>query len=504
MKNIKKLTSLLLVAVMLFAMSVTAFAAPAALTDHDYVAYQIFTGTQAEGEAELASIGWGEGVNSTALLTALKADPTIGSDFSSCASAADVAGVLADYENDSDEAKAFAKLAYANKTNEFEEIGDDLDAGYYLVVDVTEFDEGEENTVYNLALLQLTQQGAFEIRNKTEIPTVEKKVDDINDSLEAPDTVVWQDSADYDIGDNVPFQLTGTLPSDFDTYVTYKYIFHDTLAEGLTYNGDLKVWLVNEGVERVEITNKFDITTDSLEDGRTKLEAACDNLKEVDGVTKDSKIVVEYTAKLNEKAKLGYVGNENEVYLEYSNNPNASGDGEPTGKTPVDTVIVFTYKLDVDKLDGNNKPLDGAGFTLYKFDFTANNWVSVKVIKDVDADTKFEFNGLDDGKYKLVETEVPVGYNKAADIEFTVTADHVALSDAPTLEKITVNNSVITVEMTENNEYYTGVLSTDVVNESGTTLPETGGVGTTMFYVIGAILMVGAAVVMITRKRMSR
>lgn len=498
MKNLKKLTSLLLALVMVFAMSATAFAAEANLTNHTYKAYQIFAGTQAEGSAELAGIEWGSGVDGETLLTALNAKDA----FKDCTSAADVAEVLADYADDSEDARAFAKLAYANKKGTGAATGETLAAGYYLVVDETTFDEDDKNTVYNLALLQLTNDGEFEIKNKTEIPTVEKKVDDVNDSLEDPDTVVWQDSADYDIGDDVPFQLTGTLPSDFATYTTYKYVFHDTMAEGLTYNEDLKVYLVN-GETETEITSHF--TTDApANEWGGNLVATCTNLKKVEGVTASSKIVVRYTAELNEKAKLGYIGNENEVYLEYSNNPNASGQGEPTGKTPIDTVIVFTYKLDVDKVDESGNALAGAGFTLYKFNKAENEWGVVKEIAATEAGTNFEFRGLDDGQYKLVETTVPAGYNKAADIEFTVEAGHATLADDPALESITVNNEAITVEMAENDEYYTGNLLTDVENKAGATLPETGGIGTKMFYVIGAILVVGAAVVMITKKRMSR
>lgn len=500
MKNFKKVVSLLLALTMVMAMTLVVSAAPADLTGHTYKAYQIFSGTQAENSAELASVAWGEGVNSDALLTAIKADNTLKEKFANCETAADVAAELGKYGDKSPEAKAFAKVAYANKTGSGAEIGDTLAAGYYLVVDETKFEAGATNTVYNLALLLLTNKDTFDIENKTEIPTVVKKVDDVNDSLEAPDTLVWQDSADYDIGDDVPFQLTGTLPSDFATYTAYKYIFHDTMAEGLTYNGDLKVYLENEGADRVDITSNFTITVPTTTYGGN-LVASCANLKNVNGVTADSKIVVEYTAELNEKAKLGYIGNKNEVYLEYSNNPNANG--EPTGKTPTDTVIVFTYALNVDKVDEQGEPLAGAGFTLYKFDHVADEWVEYKVISATEDRTSFGFTGLDDGKYKLVETTVPEGYNKAADLEFTVEASHVELADAPTLTQITTNNKAITIEMTEDDQYYTGNLLTDVENKSGAILPETGGMGRTIIYTLGVIFALSAAVTMVTRRRMS-
>lgn len=500
MKHVKKLASVLLAMVMVMAMTMTAFAATADLTNHTYKAYQIFSGTQADEQDELAQIEWGDGVNGAALLEALR---KAGDVYNNCTTAADVAAKLGEEGADAD---GFAKIAYKHIISDKGIVvvngQTELEAGYYLVVDETSFESDATNTVKNLALLQLTNKGPFDIQNKTSIPEVEKKVQDINDSTDSGKGEL-QDSADYDIGDKVPFTLTGTLPSNYADYDTYKYVFHDTLSEGLTYDENtVKVYVVS-GSEETEITGSFTIKLEN-----NSLTISCNDLKSIENVTIDSnsKIVVRYTATLNDEAKVGYEGNPNTVYLEYSNNPNNSGEGNnETGKTPEDKVIVFTYQLDVTKTDGTSE-LPGAGFTLYKQN-PDESWTEVTKIKAGEG-TTFSFKGLDDGTYKLEETTVPDGYNKAADIIFTITANHEEDSVDPKLTGLTVNNTAITVEMTQAADgetgYYTGVLSTVVINNQGGTLPETGGMGTTIFYVIGSILVLGAAVVMITRKRMAK
>jgi LPXTG-motif cell wall-anchored protein len=159
------------------------------------------------------------------------------------------------------------------------------------------------------------------------------------------------------------------------------------------------------------------------------------------------------------------------------------------GETVKDVVIVFTYEYDVNKVDGAGEALTGAGFTLYKK--VGSEWVAVGneiVGGDI---TTFEFKGLDSGDYKLVETTVPTGYNKADDIEFTITASYDIKSNNPQFHKLTINGK----------EYTTGIVVTEVENLTGTELPSTGGIGTTIFYVAGGILVVGAAVMLIAKKR---
>ena len=514
MKKMRRFAGLLLAMVMVFALAVPAMADTADLTGHTYKAYQIFSGTQAEGSSVLGNIEWGTGINSTNFLNALKASNDFGTPnaFADCTTAQDVAEVVANWTDSSAQAKAFAKLAYTNKTGEGITCVSgqtDLDAGYYLVVDVTDFNSEDEtgDSVYNLALLQLTNKGTFEIQNKTSVPTVEKKVDDINDSNNTEDEVQWNDSADYDIGDDVPFKLEATLADNVEDYYWYKIVFHDTLSAGLTYNYDAKVYF-----GETDVTSYFTITHEN-----GSLTITCNDVKAF-GATNGSVITVKYTAELNKNAVIGSVGNPNVVYLEYSNNPNwapdADNDGTPdvpgspdepetppenppTSNTPEDKVIVFTYNVIVNKVDEAGKALAGAGFTLYKWDDDVegeDKWVAVgSEIKDV---TTFEWKGLDDGDYKLVETTTPAGYNTIDPIEFTITATHDLESDDPRLTALS-GGDLFTGDVE------TGALTADVENKAGATLPETGGMGTTLFYVIGATLVLGAAVVMVTRKRMS-
>ena len=218
-------------------------------------------------------------------------------------------------------------------------------------------------------------------------------------------------------------------------------------------------------------------------------------------VTASSKVTVEFIATLNNNAVIGSAGNPNVAYLEYDNNPY----GEGTGKTPEDKVIVFTYKLVANKVDKDGNALAGAGFTLYKFDSENNDYVQVG--DEITGTTTFAFNGLDAGKYKLVETTVPAGYNKAEDLEFEVAATYDTDSVDPKLISLEIRSldgavisgegKVFTTNLTE------GSATTDVENLSGTELPSTGGIGTTIFYVIGGIMVGGAAILLITKKRMN-
>jgi fimbrial isopeptide formation D2 family protein/LPXTG-motif cell wall-anchored protein len=325
---------------------------------------------------------------------------------------------------------------------------------------------------------------------KSDVPSVVKKVQDTNDTT--GETSDWQDSADYDVNDSVPFQLTATLPSNLDDYTEYYLELSDTLSSGLTYNKDAKVYLVNDD-EKTDVTSSFTIADDGSS-------FKINNLKSLDGVTSSTKVVVEYTATLNENAVIGSEGNPNTVKLIYSNNPNYTGSGEtsPTGETPEDTVIVFTYKVVVNKVDQNGDALKGAAFTLYKKD-SSGNWNEVETISAGDT-TTFTFSGLDDGDYKLSETTTPNGYNTISDVEFTVTADHDVESDSPALNSL--SGDVTTGELTFTSNTTDGSLTTDVVNKKGSVLPSTGGMGTTILYVVGTILVLVAGILLVTKKRM--
>ena len=499
MKNLKRLFAVALTVIMVLAMATTAFAAETVTnaTDHTYDVYQIFAGTQAadDTEGKLAVTDWGSGINGEAFLAALKASDKFGTPniFADADSAVEVAEALTGAT--AEQARAFGDLAsgHLTGTKAATAVTDgtvNLDAGYYLVVDITSVNGADD--AKNVSLLQVTKKGDFEIQKKYDVPTVQKKVKDINDTTDA-DLGGWQDSADHDIGDAVEFQLTGTLPTNYADYETYFYQFNDTLSEGLTYNNDAKVYVVN-GNDRTEVTAQFDLNG-------AIATITCANLKAITGatITKDSKIVVEYTAILNTKAIIGAEGNPNTVNLEFSNNPNAGGKGDK-GKTPDDTVIVFTYKTIVNKVDPNGTPLKGAEFKLYKT-MQDGSEVEIEAVSIDENTTTFEFTGLDDGDYVLKETKAPAGYNKVDDIEFTVTAEHEIESNNPELTSL--KGDVTTGEITFAANTDEGSLSTDIVNKSGSLLPETGGIGTTLFYVFGAILVIGAGVLLVAKKRMS-
>lgn len=452
-------------------------------TPHKFELYQIFKGEVSNGEngkLKLSNIEWGNGVKDTKNIS-----------FSGKSTASEIANSLT-----GDNVEQFAKeistklqnkveseLVQPNNSHKF----DKLDAGYYLVKDVDASQEAKdkENGAYTLYLLKVV--GTVTAKTKLDVPKVEKHVKDINDS-EAKEYEDWSKTADHDIGDKVPFKLTGTLPSNFDKYETYKYVFHDEMSKGLTFNQDsVKVY-----VDKETITSGFAVAT--TEKGFTVI---LDDLKKITGktITKDSVITVEYMATLNEQAVIGSKGNPNEVYLEYSNNPNKSGDG--TGKTPKDKVIVFTYKVIVNKTDGKN-PLKGAAFKLEKFNLGNNKYELVKEI-EAGENTTFEFKGIDDGKYKLTETKNPPGFNKIQPIEFIVKATH----DDKKLELTELNGEKISgeIKFTPNKEE--GSLSTDIVNKQGPELPETGGMGTKIIYTVGTVLVLGGVIYLATKRKLS-
>ena len=258
--------------------------------------------------------------------------------------------------------------------------------------------------------------------------------------------------------------------------------------------------------------------------GGGSLTITFDNLKTITSITSSSSIVVKYTAKLLNTAVIGQHGNPNEVYLEYSSNPNFSGTGTPpTSETPKDTVLVFTYQLDINKVDGTTptKKLQNAEFKLKciaaEKEATWNGkWVTVDANNKVTgwADTQDKGSalitnanglaqviGLDAGTYALYETKAPGGYNKLKDpIKIVITATLDKTEDNPALTALTIK---VDDSAAGEGDVTKGTVSTTVTNNSGATLPETGGVGTTLFYVIGGVLMVGAAVLLVTRKRMN-
>ena len=531
MKTTKKLVSLLLALVMVFALAVSVSAATVTnKTTHSYDAYQIFSGTQAAGDPALGDVAWGTGINPEAFLNALKADNRFGEGdaniFASCTSAANVAAVLGGYTDKSDVAQAFANVAAQHFTAIKTAIASDansvdLPAGYYLLIDTTDVSGGSD--ARNTALLQVTNKGDITIEKKYDVPSVDKSVTD-SDGDDGDN----REAADYSIGSDVPFTLTGTLPSNYDDYETYFYQFNDTLSSGLDYNDDAKVYVVN-GETKTNVTDSFTIVEAAEKANTPNLTITCANLKAITGVTitKDSKIVVEYTAKLTAGAEIGQPGNSNKVTLTYSNDPNHSGSGTPsTGTTPEDTVLVFTYELDVTKVDGQDpsKKLKDAEFVL--MDSTKTKVAQIKngkvvgwdedssITKNADGTYPADYTlksaettglvviaGLDAGTYYLKETKAPSGYNKLDnEIKIVISATLDKSENNPALTALTIS---VNDGNSADGNLETGIVATDVQNNQGATLPETGGMGTTLFYIVGGILVLAAVVLFVTKRRMS-
>ena len=499
-KAMKKLMAALLAVAMVCAMAIPAFAADgssststAAVTrytikapanGHTYEIYQIFTGDYDDSQPSmLTNIKWGE--NGKGGTAGEAVGQTILDELSKVSSSA------------SDKAKLDVIEKYVTLTNPVETITNggtaDVVGGYYLIKDKDGSLSGSEPyTTYLVSVV-----GNVIINPKSSaVPEFKKKLKDTNDST--GDVSDWQDSADYDIGDYIPFRLQGTVPADYDSYSKYYYAFHDKEEAGLTFDPSSVEVFVGDEVHGTKITTGYTVDTNPT-DGCT-FEIVFNNLKDITSVTADSTITVTYKSKLNDNAVLGAHGNVNQAKLEYSNNPRGNG----TGTTPWDNVIVFTYKVVVNKVDQDNHSLEGAEFTLTK---KTKNGPDVVKTMTIDGSNKalFTLSGLDDGEYTLTETVTPAHYNTISPITFTVTADHKIDWDS-----ISTRDDVLTSltgdkkvgEITFTVDETAGSLTTDVVNKIGTTLPGTGGIGTTIFYVVGGGLMVAAAILLITKKRM--
>lgn len=574
MKRIRSLAAILLSLTMMLLLAVPAFAAGAySITiqndkeGHTYEAYQIFAGDVSSDEVQggnaegpiLSNIIWGRGVDKTqyaALLAALKADATIGAKFIGINDAADAAAIAAALDG----ANAADAAAFANVVSGFLSgtltqstynggvytIGG-LDSGYYLVKDQNGSLEGDADTATGY-IVQVLGNVTMEPKD-SDIPTVEKKVSEEDYRLDDGYGYTYNDVADWDIGDSVPFKLIGSIP-DMSAYDTYEYIFTDTLSDGLTLETDrINVYIAinknDEVREYVPLTEGEDYTlnTDNVgANGGGSFTISFDDLKTAPFVNEENRkyVIVTYDATLNANAEIGLPGNPNSVDLQFSNNPN--GDG--LGRTAEDTVIVFTYELDGTKVDGENaeKMLRDAQFVLLNGGHTQvariengklAGWVdfpggydntnyaeipyetwtefnkAMNVIMTSDAEGAFGVAGLEDGTYYLLEIQAPDGYNLLEhDLEVTITAttangqnwDGVPANALTALAVQTQLGETAPVDGTGNVE--TGAVGIQVTNNHGATLPETGGMGTTLFYVIGGLLVAGAGILLVVRFRM--
>lgn len=515
------------------------------LENHTYTAYQILSGTQATSGGALGDAEWGTGIQSDDFLKALQADTTIKSYFKDVTDAKGFAEALSNTDNfpaDGANTRLVAKIAMKHTQGAGTALAagssTQLDKGYYLIVDSTT----DGQTVYNPAVLAITSD--ITIQDKTDVPTLEKKVQE-NKKNSVDDTAYgskFNDVADYNIGDDVPFHLIGSVP-DMSQYETYTYKFTDTFDKGFDAvdTSNVKVYLSNDKKLDLEgesmdtdITSYFSGTNGSIqytpateaqgETAGTKatLTVSTKDLKKAATYSKEQPqyVIVSYTAKLNANAKIGLPGNVNEAYLTYSNKPDQSGQGEnqPTGNTPEDKVIVFTYGLDVTKVDSKRtetklkdaefklKNSDGKWATIT--DGKVTGWADTEpqgsVLKS-DESGKFKVEGLDDGEYTLKETKAPAGYNLPADgfsVTLTATTANNQAWDGTATKALT--NLAVKVGQTDGTgDVTTGLGAITIKNTQGSSLPSTGGMGTVLLYVAGIAVFVlaGATLVMALRRR---
>ena len=489
----KKLASLALTIIMVLALAVPAFATGNntitindSVSGHEYTAYQIFSGNYSDGK--LTNIDWGSGVDGPALLDALKADGTIGSIFTTFTTAQQVADKLA---TDSSIASLFASVAGKHLATAADTSSEGkgsytisgLDDGYYLVKQTGNVGAGE---VYSLYMVKVV--GGTNVNVNPKI-----------DSVPTPDKTIGEaaTSGSYSIGDTINFTIKTNLPSalSYGEYESYYLSFIDTMSEGLTYNNDAAVT-----VNYQDATSSFDIDYNAISG---KLTITCEDVKRV-CTFGGAEVEVTYSATLNEKAVIGGTGNENTVYLEYSNDPYSGSHGTSVE----DETYVYTFKMDGTKVDGKtDAPLENAYFVLQRTSDSkyaevddngmVTGWVDAKpdpgnIVSD--ADGHFTLTGLATGTYNLIETAAPQGYNLlATPIVINVSADLSNHSDVKLT--VTMDGAPITADPG------TGVFEPKVANLSGAMLPSTGGIGTTIFYTMGGLLAVGAAVLLVTKKR---
>ena len=473
MKNTRKLASLLLALVMLFALAMGVYAEgeTGSITINDAVVGQTYTiyqildlesyNTTANAYAYKATTAWSAFINGAGIKgTYVNVDAQGYVTWKDGADAAAFAKAAQKYAKDNSITNQGSVKATAT-TVSFTE----LDLGYYLV----------DTTLGTLCSLDTTNP-TVTIEEKNEVPVNEKTV-------EEDSTGNYVEKNDADIGQTVNFKSTITAQAGAENYV-----FHDTMSSGLTYTGVTGITLNGTAVDASNYTvtapaadgDTFDVTF---------TQAFCDTLKAND------KIVISYTATLNENAVIAGEGNPNTSKVSY-------GDSTNTKYTPDSQTKTYTWDVDVFKYTMNGETetaLAGATFTLSKNNDGSNPIVLVSEGNNVyrvaktdetgtvteittDATGKFTIKGLDADTYYLTETAAPAGYNKLAGPVTVVIG-----------ENGVVNGTT---------EAPQGVDEIKVLNQSGTELPSTGGIGTTIFYAVGGALAVGAAILLVVKKRM--
>lgn len=393
----------------------------------EFEGYQIFNADVAD-DGTVSNITWANTNVQHAVVSFIQAEDEsyVGT------TAQDAADWITKKVGDEGSSVAFNSTAYkiaavvdglADKKTTNNGVASGLAHGYWLFVTKADtINEGEAGTSPIFTVVGSTPVNVSE---KTGIPTVEKKIVSDADSKE-------HDAADSQIGQDVTYNLYGTVAENFDKYDTYFYQFSDKISKGLTLQKGAKVYLYENRTDAkgTDITANFKEETpaEAAEDGSKTTTWTCDNLKTVSDVTKDSYIVVSYKAQINKDAVVaGTEGNENTVTLKYSNNPMTSEHGE----TQPDTVKDYTYGLKINKVDlGTEAKLPNAQFTITTKGDKDNEQVKYvddkgklstnEVILKTDNDGVITLTGLDAGVYTVKEVSAPDGYTAVDSFTFTI------------------------------------------------------------------------------------
>lgn len=475
MKSIKKVFTLLLAAVMVMSLSVTAFATSDgsititnATEGQKYEVYKLFDATHS---GENVSYTITETDNNSDFIAALKSDDSVFKLTASTDKAKDYSVTLKDdTENDAviTYIKSIANLlgdVVASTTAEGTTVKfTGLDSGYYYVT----------STLGTLVTIDSALKDV-EIRDKNTAPSNVKTVEE-------------DSTNEYGGKNTADLYQTVNFKSTITAYVGAKnYVFHDTMPDGLTF--DNASVTVTAGETILTAGKEYTLITETSDNCTFEIKFSQDYLNTI---SEKTTIVIDYSANVNKDANIGSEGNINTSLLSYA-------DDNYTVKTPASTTTTYVYEFDLVKYTGTtSNVLDNAEFTLslndtpLAFVYDEDN-ATYTLAGENDSNTtttitagSVNIEGLDADIYVLTETKAPDGYNPLDD---TVT---IKIDD----------EGIVTYYMTKtgNSESSTGTVY--VENNSGTKLPQTGGIGTKIFYVTGTIMVIGAAILLITRKRM--
>ena len=423
----------------------------------------------------------------------------------------------------------------------------DLPLGYYAIMDTTA--EGDYMTPVSAVILQ-TVDPYEEFFVKAEIPPIDKDIDEDNDLGTTTDRVDTNQAA---IGDTVTYVISSKVP-DMTGYDKYFFILKDHMASGLDYTDSMTVKVG----DKVLTEDEYTLTVTDNEDGTTDLKIVLKNFIQYNTAEYvGDPIEITYTAKLNKDAVINPDFNTNDVYLEYSNNPHVEYAGEdepndedqenlpPLGETEKVTVNTYTTAIELVKIDALGNRLEGAEFTL-----TGDKLNIVRIVKETFVlDENGEYWKLNDGSYTTTDPEgtidgQPVDQSHYASLTDKYTKTTVTTFEEKGTEALTVTATVgqdgilrfeglsageytiteikapegynlldkpikVTIGWEDNTFTYNGekvmenegIARLSIVNQSGDELPETGGIGTTIFYILGGVLLVAALVILVTRKR---